>query len=126
MGSNRGTVAEVVKISFHDGMAVFALQGLHKLWAFKSRLEVPLVHIRKVRGDPNVTRGWWKGIGMPGSHLPGVLIAGTFYQGGKRIFWDVRNPERAIVVELADERYHELIVEVDNPSAEVARLWESA
>jgi len=29
--------------------------------------------------------------------VPGVITAGTFYQDGKRVFWDVHHPEKAIV-----------------------------
>jgi len=53
---------------------------------------------------------------MPGTTFPGVITAGTFYQHGKRVFWDVHNPERTIVIDLKDERYNELIVEVEDPN----------
>jgi hypothetical protein len=56
---------------------------------------------------------------MPGTNIPGVLTAGTFYQDGKRVFWDVHNPENTVVIELKDERYNELIVEVAVPQAAV-------
>ena len=52
---------------------------------------------------------------MPGTNIPGVLTAGTFYQDGKRIFWDVHRPEKAIVIDLHDERFSQLIVEVADP-----------
>jgi hypothetical protein len=112
----------MVEITIQDDTAVFEVQGLDKLWALKSRLEIPLENIRAVRADPTIARGWWKGIRAPGTHLPGVIVAGTFYQHGKRIFWDVHDPERTIVVELADERYDELIVEVADPAAAIAQL----
>jgi hypothetical protein len=48
-----------------------------------------------------------------------VLTAGTFYQHGKRVFWDVHNPENTVVIELRDERYDELIVEVADPQLTV-------
>lgn len=51
-----------------------------------------------------------------------LITAGTFYQHGKRIFWDVHDPEKTIVVELFDERYDELIVEVADPTAVVEQL----
>jgi roadblock/LC7 domain-containing protein len=54
---------------------------------------------------------------MPGTNIPGVLTAGTFYQDGKRVFWDGHNPENTVVIELRDERYNELIVEVADPQA---------
>ena len=56
---------------------------------------------------------------MPGTNIAGIITAGTFYQDGKRIFWDVHNPDHTIMIELKDERYNELIVEVSDPSAAV-------
>jgi hypothetical protein len=56
---------------------------------------------------------------MPGTNIPGVLTAGTFFHDGKRVFWDVHNPENTVVIELRDERYNELIVEVADPNAAV-------
>ncbi|MGH2454002.1 MAG: hypothetical protein ACRDF5_09605 [bacterium] len=47
---------------------------------------------------------------------------GTYYQRGQRIFWDVVRPQRTIVVDLTDERYDHLVVEVDDPDAAAARL----
>jgi hypothetical protein len=51
-----------------------------------------------------------------------VLTAGTFYQHGKRVFWDVHNPENTVVIELRDERYDELIVEVADPQLTVEQV----
>lgn len=56
---------------------------------------------------------------MPGTNIPGVLTAGTFYQDGQRVFWDVHHPDNTIVIQLKDERYNELIVEVADPKAAV-------
>jgi hypothetical protein len=51
-----------------------------------------------------------------------VITAGTFYQEGKRVFWDVHDPEQTIVIELMDDRYDELIIEVEDPDDAAARL----
>ena len=51
-----------------------------------------------------------------------MLTAGTFYQHGKRVFWDVHNPENTVVIELRDERYDELIVEVADPQLTVEQV----
>ena len=112
----------MVDISVHGGLATFEVEGADKLWSLRSRLEIPLAHIRGVRADPEAARGWWHGFRMPGTQLPGVITAGTFYQHGKRVFWDVHHPEYTIIVELADERYDELIIEVADPEAAVALL----
>ena len=109
----------MVTITITDETLVLEVQGFDKLWALKSRLEIALDNIRAVYADSTRTVHWLKTIRMPGTYLPGVITAGTFYQDGKRLFWDVRDPARAIVIELGDDRYDELIVEVADPEAAV-------
>ena len=106
-------------LSIAEGKLILHVWGADKLWALKSSLEIPLAHINEIRADPAIAHGWWHGIRMPGTSIPGVLTAGTFYQDGKRVFWDVHNPENTVVIELKDERYNELIVEVADPQAAV-------
>lgn len=52
---------------------------------------------------------------MPGTHGPGVLVAGTYYREGQRHFSDVRHAEQAIAIELEAARYDRLFVEVEDP-----------
>jgi len=44
-----------------------------------------------------------------------VITAGTYYHRGQKNFWDVVKKRNAIVVELKDEKYKNLIIEVANP-----------
>jgi hypothetical protein len=41
------------------------------------------------------------------------------------VFWDQHHPEKTIVIDLHDERYNELVVEVHDPEAAV-RLIQNA
>jgi hypothetical protein len=109
----------MVDVSISGGGLVLHVRGADQLWALKSSLEIPLAHIAEIRADPTIAHGWWHGLRMPGTNIPGVLTAGTFYHDGKRVFWDVHNPENTVVIELKDERYNELIVEVADPNAVV-------
>ena len=109
----------MVDVSVVEGKLVLDVRGADKIWSLKSTLEIPVQHIAGVRADPEVARGWWHGLKLVGTDLPGVLHAGTFYQNGQRIFWDVHNPDNTIVIELRDERYGELIVEVADVAAAV-------
>jgi len=111
----------MVNVTRDGETVVFDVQGSHKLWAFKSRLEIPRRNIRGARRDPSAVRGW-KGWKAPGTHIPGFLTAGTFHLDGKRIFWDVRTPENVVVVDLNDEHYDQLVIEVKNPDAVVDLL----
>ncbi|HZP62348.1 MAG TPA: hypothetical protein VFB28_02950 [Terriglobales bacterium] len=115
----------MVDLSISEGKLTLHVRGADKLWALKSSLEVPLVHISGVRADPQVAHGWYHGVRLPGTNVPGVITAGTFYQDGKRVFWDVHHPDKTIVIDLHDERYNELIVEVDDPAGAV-QLIQSA
>jgi hypothetical protein len=109
----------LVDLSIADGKLTLHVRGTDKLWAFKSSLEVPLIHIADVRTDPEAARGLYHGIRMPGTNVPGVITAGTFYQDGKRVFWDVHHPEKTIVITLRDETYSELVVEVSDPEGAI-------
>ena len=109
----------MVDLSVAEGKLTLHVRGADKLWAFKSSLEIPLAHIAGVRADPEIARGWYHGIRMPGTNVPGVITAGIFYQDGKRVFWDVHHPEKTIVIDLHDERFSELVVEVAEPEAAV-------
>jgi hypothetical protein len=101
------------------------VEGLDKLWAFKSELAIPLRHITSVRADAQATTKWFHGLKWPGTSVPGVITAGTFYHDGKRTFWDIHHPDKAVVITLADESYNELVIEVENPDAFVANLQQS-
>jgi hypothetical protein len=109
----------MVELSITGGPLVLDVKGTDKLWALKSSLAIPLAHVSGIKADPEIARGWYHGIRMPGTSIPGVITAGTFYQHGKRVFWDVHHPENTVVIELHDERYNELVVEVADPNSAV-------
>ena len=98
------------------------VEGWDKFWALRSQLEIPISHIRAVRVDPEPARGWWHGLRMPGTQIPGILTAGTFYQSDGAVFYDVHDPERTIVIDLEHEHYKRLVIEVENPTEAVAVL----
>ena len=101
--------------------------GWDKLWAFKSRLEFPLEHVVSVRRWDKEKDGKWsfRGIRAPGTHLRGVIFAGTYYRKGEHFFYAVRHFEQTIVIELKDEWYTRVLVEVEDPEA-VLRLVPSS
>ena len=109
----------MVELSIAEGKLTLSVLGADQLWALKSSLEIPLVHIAGVRADPEVARGWYHGVRLPGTNVPGVITAGTFYQDGKRVFWDVHHPEQTIVIDLHDEHFNQLVIEVADPQAAI-------
>lgn len=112
----------MVRLSVVGDLAVFEVEGIDRIWTLRSRLEIPLAHILGVHADSEIARNWWLGFKLAGTHIPGVIAAGTFYHEGDLVFWDVHHPENAIVVDLAHERYGHLVIEVADPAASVALL----
>ncbi len=111
----------MAKISIHDEHLVLDVQGVDKLWTLTSRLRIPLGHVRGATVDPGIAREpkGWRG---PGAHVPGVIVAGTFHHHDEKIFWDVHDPSKTVVIELEDETYQQLVIEVDDPRATVALI----
>ena len=104
---------------------VLHVEGWDKFFALKSELRVPLAHVAAVERAGDEARGWFHGFRLAGTNIPGVITAGSFYQHGGHVFWDVHNPDAAIAIRLHDEGYANLIVEVANPDETIA-LIESA
>jgi hypothetical protein len=112
----------MVDVSINGDRAVFNVEGLHKLWSFKSQLEIPLAHITGVEANPDQVRRWWHGFKLVGTDAAALFTAGTFYYHGELVFWDINDPAQTIVVSLEHERYRKLIIEVSDVSGTVARL----
>ncbi|KIQ65176.1 hypothetical protein [Kitasatospora griseola] len=109
----------MARLSVDNGTLVVEIEGLDKLWAIKSRIEIPLANVRGATADPGVASEP-KGIKVGGTQWPGLITAGRFRRHGELVFWDVKNPAKAVVIELADEQYARVIVEVEDPRAAVA------
>lgn len=112
----------MVDLSISEGKLVLHVRGADQLWALRSTLEIPLEHIAGIHADSTIATGWWHGVRLLGTQIPGIITAGSFYQHGQSVFWDVHNPDNTIVIDLRDERYGELIVEVADPQAAVDQV----
>jgi len=112
----------MVNVSVLDDRAVFEVEGLDKLWAFRSRIEIPLTHVTRAEFDPTQVGTWWHGFRLLGTDVAGLFAAGTFYYHGELVFWDVHDPNRTVIVSLNHERYKKLIIEVENPAEVVSRI----
>lgn len=115
----------MITISKNNDHFIFNVNGMHKLWAFKSELSIPFENIIHAHQDTESVSGW-KGWKAPGISIPSIITAGTFYKDGNKIFWDVSNIENCIIVDLKDEEYKQLIIEVENPKEALQFLNERA
>jgi hypothetical protein len=96
--------------------------GLSKLWAFRSRLEIPLAVIKSVHIGEPIPKGFY--FRVLGTGFPGAISAGIFTDFKRWAFFDLRAaPSNAVVLEPAGWKYDVVAVEVkDAPStAELIR-----
>ena len=112
----------MVNIKVENENAIFEVEGWDKLWSFKGNLQIPLIHIKDVYSNPATAIGWLDSLKVAGTSIPYVFRAGTFYQDGEMVFWDVHKAENTIIVELEHEHFAKLIIEVAEPGAAVALL----
>ncbi len=115
----------MVNVSIDGDQAVFEVEGFDKVWALRSRLQIPLAHITGVEPGADTVGRWWHGLKLIGAEMPGLFAAGTFYYHGELVFWDVHDTTQTIIVSLDHERYKKLIIEVSDPSETEARLREA-
>jgi hypothetical protein len=116
------TEKKMVTVGISEGMLVIDVQGLDKLWSLRSTLRIPLTHITGAEIEAGPALGWFDGLRLAGTFLPGVLSAGTFYHRDGLVFWDVHDRANAIRIMLEHETYKELVVEVADPADAVKRI----
>lgn len=102
-------------VSIADGKLLLEVQGMDKVWALRSHLTISLEHVVRAYADPAAAEGWYHGLRLGGTNLPGVIVAGNFYQHREWVFWDVHHHENTIVIELRHEHYSKLVIEVERP-----------
>ncbi len=110
----------MVSVTSKDNTFIFEIKGWHKIWALESKITIPKEKILEAYQN-NEEFTFWKGFRMPGTEIPGIITAGTFYKKGRN-FWDVMNKKKAIIVALENHYYKKLIIEVENPEVVMNEL----
>ena len=105
---------------------IVRIEGADRLWAMKSRLEIPLANVVSAGRAGAEAHSWLHGIRAGGAHVPGVISASRFYSHGQLVFWDVHDADKAIGIDLRDERCARLVIEVADPGAEISRITAAA
>jgi hypothetical protein len=112
-------------ISINESNLCIDIKGIHKILSFKSQLKIPLDQVESVERNSEAVDTWYKGIRATGINIPNVITAGTFYQHGEKIFWDVKNSDKSIIINLKDNSFSKVIVEVDDPDAVTNKIQSS-
>jgi len=112
----------MAQIELTPDTLIVHITGIDRLWALKSHLDIPLAHVVGAALAADEAKEWLHETHISGTHVPGMLSAGTFHHHGDRVFWDVHDPKKAIAIQLKDDKLARLVVEVDDPSATLAAI----
>ena len=113
----------MAEVELTEDALIIHVRGLDRIFALKSRLEIPLSHVLGAEVDPDLRHpNPLKSLRFTATQIPWVVTAGTFYQEGERVFWDVHDPKKAVVIRLSDERYARLIIGVEDPASTAATI----
>lgn len=109
----------MVKVSILHGQLTVKLEGTKKFLALKSTIKIPLKSIKSVSLKPPK----WIFLGVrAGTHIPGVMMAGTFWTRQGKQFYYVRDPKKCVTLTLHDHEYSNVVFQVDDHVAVAARI----
>lgn len=103
----------MVSITATPEKFIFNIKGWHQIWALRDKITINKEDVVNVYQNTEELKKW-KGIRV-GTEIPGIIAAGTFSWKGKRNFWDVMKNKNTIIVELQNNIFNKLYVEVENP-----------
>lgn len=107
-----------MQLTLNSDALVLELSGFERLWSFhlSKSIFVPLAHIQQVSTEE--PQSDWLDLRAPGTALPGVIKAGTYYTRNGREFWYVTRKSSYLILSLRDEYYKRIVL-----SSENAEVW---
>ncbi len=112
----------MVDVDITKTEVVLRVRGLHKLWAFKSEVRIPLAELKLIEQgvDPEARAMRSLSLRLPGTSVPLLITAGSFRVDGQWAFWDVAgNGGNAVTFLTAGHRYAQVVVDVADPRTTV-------
>ncbi len=111
----------MVNFRINGEMLEAELVGWSKVWALRSRLEIPLASIREVRADGRIPEGYF--IRAFGTGIPRLVYAGMFTDFKRWAFFDLRRDRvNVVILELAGWKYDAVAVQVKDAPASVEMI----
>jgi hypothetical protein len=113
----------MVSIEITRNELIVRMHGWAKVLAMRGVLRIPLSHVRAVRARPkeayfdNVIIEGWRGVG---TYVPHKVAAGLVHTKHGPHFYDVRDPERTIALDVDGERVRCVVVQLGNELPEDA------
>jgi len=117
----------MARVKLEDNHLVISIKGVRQFWAspalFKlvSELSIPLENVTGVSVGIE-----WKDVPVLGEKKAGTdagfYYGGVFIQEGKKVFYDIKRKEEALVIMTKDEDYERIVIGVDDPTVIVEQI----
>ena len=101
-----------MKLSITNNKLRIELSFAEKFASLKNSFEIPLKNIRFV--STKKPKAGIFDIRAPGTYIPGLIRAGTYFSKRGREFWFVKKNKNHLIIELADEKYTRIILSIEN------------
>jgi hypothetical protein len=104
------TIDRLMQLALDADQLRIELTRMERFWAVHvgKTITVPLTQIRDVTTDAPQTN--WQEIRSPGTSVPGLIKAGTYYHDRMRSFWYTQPKKPVLALELAPDAYYRKIV----------------
>lgn len=114
------------QVNVTDDSLEVRLKGAAGVLALRSELTVPLEHVSQAATETAAeARSEKSHLRAPGANVPGLITAGSYGSGEARQLWyvtRVKADDPLLVVDLSDEGYSRIVLEVEDPAAEAERI----
>lgn len=99
-----------MNLNLSENKLQIELEWFEQLWAFtlNKTIEIPLPRITRVTTEEPQSN--WSEIRAPGTFLPGVIKAGTYYTRRGREFWYVTDDKNYLTLEIDNEYYKRIVL----------------
>lgn len=109
------------RLELTDHELVVHLTAWESVWSLRRSFRVPLTQIRGATDD-NGFAGDALGLRLPGTHIPGLITAGTFIKGSDKQFVYTLRKLQTLVIELEGNSWSRLVIGVPDARAEATRI----
>jgi hypothetical protein len=104
-----------MKLRLENSTLNIELSTVEKFFSLHGSFVIPWSHITQVKAaEPESS--WWD-LRAPGTFVPGVIKAGTYYTKRGKEFWYYRQGKDPLVLELRDEKYRRIVLGLDDSAA---------
>jgi len=113
-----------VKLSIEYNRLDIKLNPLEKMLCHRGSLSVPMSNVASA--STKKPRWEWKQVRAPGTHVPFVIKAGTYYGGRGKEFWQATVGKPFVTIELRDWDYDRIVLTLSDNHAWAQRINQAA